>query len=104
MPVVLASKEEDYMLNGEYDVVVAQENQAKYFLECDDCGLTAQGTMFDLEEADWSWQLSINNETLQIVESKATCPKCNGEKTSQETSSLEKAAENPKQKTIGEIV
>jgi len=103
MSVELGSPIQDYMLNGEYDPMVASENKCKYILECDNCGHTAKGTEEDLHDLEWEWSYKFNSETMHIKESEATCPKCNGQAEEQAVE-IKKAAENPNQITITEAV
>jgi len=63
---------------GEYDPVVATENDFKWELTCGDCGKTSTGTVWDLQEEEWSWSFKFNHELREIVSSEATCGSCNG--------------------------
>jgi hypothetical protein len=107
MSVILASPKSDYTgLDGEFDEVVAAENGAEYRLTCEECGETQTGTSFELADDDWEWTLSIDRESLHIVDSKAVCGECNGELSSQDSEDLDawkKAAQDERQTSLGDI-
>lgn len=103
MTVSIVSPKEDLMFDGEYDPMVAEENDAKYFVKCDECGMKAKGTTFDLQEAGWSWEMTLDTKEVFVKESEATCPKCNGAKAPEDMEAHEKAEQDSNQKTLGEL-
>ena len=103
MSVSIISPKEDLIFQGEYDPMVAEENNARYFVKCDECGMKAKGTTFDLQEVGWSWQMTIDCEEIFVTESEATCPKCNGAKSEEEMKPHEKAEQDSKQVKLGDL-
>lgn len=80
MPVEIRSPKRKLVgLDAEYDPMIAEENEAKYGVKCDNCGKEAQGTTFDLQESGWSFEFSIDAQAVEIKESEATCGECNEE-------------------------
>jgi len=102
MTVQLASPKEKYMFEGEYDPMVASENGAKFLLRCDGCKNNSTGTSMDLQEAGWTWGLSLDSERIVITDSEATCPKCNGVAKDEELTLHEKAQNDKQQATLME--
>jgi hypothetical protein len=65
-------------LDGDYDPVVAAENEFQWELTCKDCGKSTTGTVWDLQEEEWSWSFTFNHELMEIASSEAICGVCNG--------------------------
>jgi len=108
MNVQIASPKEEVIFEGEFDAVVATENGAEFQLVCDNCSTEDEGTCFDLIERGWTWELSIDNQTLEIVDSHAECSDCTNRETlgekAVEKPVYRKAAEHPDQKTLKEAI
>lgn len=102
MSVSIVSPKEDLKFQGKYDPAVAEENNARYFLKCDGCGMEAKGTTFDLHETGWSWEMSIDTKEIKVKNSEASCPKCNGAKSEEEMTTYEKAEKDDQQITLSE--
>ena len=103
MTVSIASPKEDLIFDGEYDPMVAEENEARYFLQCDECGMKAKGTTLDLHEAGWSWEMTVDAEEVFVKESEASCPKCNGAQSEEDQSLHEKASDDKSQLTLEQV-
>jgi len=111
MAVEFMSPKEDMMLDGEYDPVVATGNNAEFLLICDECAEESVGTSFGLADENWEWEIQIDQETIQIKDSKAICARCNEDaevpvemKDDEELSPSEKAEQDDMQKSISDIV
>lgn len=111
MSVRLASRKRKYIdLDGEYDPVVATENEAEFLLKCEECGKTAEGTSFELADLNWEWEISIDTKAVEIKDSEAICANCNedaevpSQKEEEELSPAEKAEQDPSQRNLGELL
>lgn len=76
MPVELRSPKKKVMnLDGEYDPMIAEENETLWWVKCEECGKEEQNTTFDLSDR-WAFEFSMNTQTIEITDSKATCYEC----------------------------
>jgi hypothetical protein len=89
--VKLLSPVSEVTLDGEYDAVVAMENGAIWELTCDTCDKNQGGTVHELRENGWSWQMSMDSE-VKIIESKAKCPDCSDTRTRKSQITLDQVA------------
>ena len=100
MPVELRSPKKKVMnLDGEYDPMIAAENETTWWVKCENCGKTEQGTNMELSE-NWRYEFTIDPQTIEITNSEAECYECVGKEAE---TPAERAMHDSKQARIDEV-
>lgn len=82
--VELLSSRGKVTLEGEYDAMVASENNAKFRLTCAECGDRVSGTIWELDDEGWKWSFHMDTKTLEMSKTEAYCESCQEDKQEKE--------------------
>jgi len=115
MPVAINADPSTLMFEGKFDPAIATEKGVEYTLTCEECDRQRVGTVFELNEYQWEWNIKIHNEKEVQLGGKALCGYCNEdvedseigpedeEEQEEELAPWEKAENDPAQRSLGDL-